>query len=87
MKLTISLAFILQPYFKVPKTIKLNATHYFIMKTPKKRELQQIDSSHSCEIDFKDLVKFNKVYIKELYSFLVNYTTLSLPNTLRLRKD
>ena len=76
MKLTISLVFISQPYFKVPKTIKLNATHHFIIKTPNKRELQQIDSSHSCEIDFKDFVKFHKVYIKELYSFLVNYTTL-----------
>ena len=41
-KLNISLVFILQSYFKVPKTIRLNATHYFIMKIPNKRELQQI---------------------------------------------
>ena len=40
-KLNISLVFILQSYFKVPKTIRLNATHYFIMKIPNKRELQQ----------------------------------------------
>ena len=31
-KLNISLVFISQSYFKVPKTITLNATHYFIMK-------------------------------------------------------
>ena len=31
-KLNISLVFISQSYFKVPKTIRLNATHYFIMK-------------------------------------------------------
>ena len=32
-KLNISFVFILQPYFKVvPKTIRLNATHYFIIK-------------------------------------------------------
>ena len=31
-KLNISLVFISQSYFKVPKTRRLNATHYFIMK-------------------------------------------------------
>ena len=42
-KLNILLVFISQSYFKVPKTIRLNSTH-FIMKIPKKRELQQISS-------------------------------------------
>ena len=41
-KLKIYLAFITQSYFSVPKNIRLNYTHYFIMKTPNKRELQQI---------------------------------------------
>ena len=41
-KFNISLVFISQSYFKVPKTTRLNATHYFIMKIPNKRELQQI---------------------------------------------
>ena len=35
--LNISLVFISQYYFKVPKTRRLNATRYFIMKIPKKR--------------------------------------------------
>ena len=39
-KLNISFVFVSQSYFKVPKTIRLNATHYFIMKIPKKRQLQ-----------------------------------------------
>ena len=56
-KLNFSLVFLLQFYFKVPKTIKLNAKHYFIMKVPNERELQQIASNHSSEIDFKDLTK------------------------------
>ena len=41
-KLNISLVFISQSYFKVPKTIRINARHYFIMKIPNKREFQQI---------------------------------------------
>ena len=35
-KLNISLAFILQSYFRIPKTIRLNATHYFIRRIPNK---------------------------------------------------
>ena len=79
-KLNISLVFLLQSYFKVPKTIRLNATHYFIMKTPNKRELQQIASSHSSDIGFKDFMKLHKDYTEELYSFLVDDTTLSSEN-------
>ena len=64
-KLNISLAFISQSYFKVPKTIRLNATHYFIMKIANKRELQQMTSNHSADIDFKDFMKLYKEYTKE----------------------
>ena len=56
-KLNISPAFISQFYFKVRKTIRLNAAHYFIMKICSKRELQQIASHHSSDIDFKDFMK------------------------------
>ena len=38
-KLNISIIFITQSYFKVPKDVRLNSTHFFIMKIPNKREL------------------------------------------------
>ena len=38
-KQNISLVFITQSYFKVPKDVTLNTTHFFIMKIPNKREL------------------------------------------------
>ena len=38
-KINISLVFITQSYFKVPKDVRLNTTHFFIMKIPNKREL------------------------------------------------
>ena len=41
-KLNISIVFITQSYFKVPKDVRLNSTHFFIMKIPNKKELQQI---------------------------------------------
>ena len=86
-KLNISLVFASQSYFKVPKTIRLNATNYFIIKISNKRELQQIASNHSSDIDFKDFMRLYKDYTKEPYSFLGNYTTLSSDNLLRFRKN
>ena len=45
-KQNIALVFITQSYFAVPKNVRLNSTHYFIMKIPNKRELQQVPFSH-----------------------------------------
>ena len=85
-KLNISLVFISQSYFKVPKTIRLNTTHYFIMKIPNKRKLQKIVSNHSSDIDFKESMRLYKEYTKEPYSFLVKDTTLSSDSPLLFRK-
>ena len=56
-KLSISLAFITQSYFSVPKDVRLNSTHYLIMKINNKRELQNIAINHSADIDYKDFMK------------------------------
>ena len=48
-KLKISLAFITQSYFTVPKNVRLNSTHYLIMKISNRRELQNITINHSAE--------------------------------------
>ena len=85
-KLNISTVFITQSYFKVPKDVRLNSTHFFIMKSSK-RELQQIALNHSSVIDFKDFMKIFKKYTAEPYSFLVNDTTLPSDNLLRFRKN
>ena len=73
--------------FKVPKTIELNATHYFIMKIPNKRELQEIVSNHLSHIDFRDFMKLYKDYTKEPCSFLENDTTFSSDNPLKFRNN
>ena len=86
-KLNISIVFITQSYFKVPKDVRLNSTHFFIMKIPNKRELQQIALNHSSDIDFKDFMKIFKKYTAEPYSFLANDTTLPSDDPLRFRKN
>ena len=67
-KLNISIVFITQSYFKVPKDVRLNSTHFFIMKILNKRELQQIALNHSSDIDFKDFMKIYKKCTTEPYS-------------------
>ena len=56
---------------------------HITIKIPNKRDLQQILSHHSPDIDFKDFIKFYKDYTKEQYSFLVNDTTLPSENPFR----
>ena len=85
-KLNISLVFITQSYSKVPKDIRLNSTHFCIMKILNKRELQQILLNHSSDIKIKDFIKIHKKRTAEPYSFLVNDTTLASDNPLRFRK-
>ena len=86
-KLNISLVFITQSYFKIPKDVRLNTSHFFIAKIPNKRELQQIAINHSSDINTKDFANIYRKYTAGLYSFLVNDTTLSPDNPLRFRKN
>ena len=69
------------------KNIRLNATHYFIMKISNERELQQISSNHSFDLDFKEFMKLYKECTKEPYSFLLNDTILSSDNPLQFRNN
>ena len=85
-KLNISLVFITQSYFKVPKDVRLNTSHFFIAKIPNKRELQQIAINHSSDISTKDFANIYRECTAEPYSFLVNDTTLASNNLLRFRK-
>ena len=58
------IVFLSQYYFKVLKTIILNAAHYFIIKIPNKRQLQQIASNHLSDIQFRYSMKLYKNYAK-----------------------
>ena len=81
-KLNISIVFITQSYSKVPKDVRLNSTHFFLMKIANKRELEQIALNHS-----SDIIKIYKKCTVEPYSFLVNDTTLPSDDPLIFRKN
>ena len=86
-KLNISLVFIMQSYFAVPKTVRLNSTHYLVIKILNRRELQQITFNHSWDIDFQDFMNLYKNCNTNQYSVLVIDTTLPSDNYLRFRKN
>ena len=82
-KLNIYVAFITQSCFKASKDVILNTTHFFIMKIPNKRELQQLAISHSSDMDFKDFIRIYKKCTDKPYSFLVSVSD----DPLRFRKN
>ena len=68
-KINISLVFITQSYFSLPKDMTLNSTHYLIMKINNKRDLQNIAINHSVAIDYSNFIKIYKECIKQPYFF------------------
>ena len=86
-KLNISLVFITQSYFSVPKDVRLNSTHYLIMRINKKRELQNISINHSADIDYQDFMKMYRECTREPYNILTTDTTLPASDPLRFRKN
>ena len=86
-KLNIFLIFTTQSYFAVPKNIRVNSMHYFIMKISKRRKLQQIPFNHSSDTDFKDFVNLFKKCTEKPYSFLVIDAIIASDNLLCFRKN
>ena len=84
-KLSISLVFITQSYFYVPKDVRLNSTH-LIMKINNKRELKNIAINHSADIDYQDFIKIYGQCTKEPYNILTIDTMLPASDPLRFRK-
>ena len=71
-KINISLVFIPLSYFSVPKDLRLNSTHYLIMKINIKKELQNIATNHLAKIDYKDFMKIYRECTKNPYSLFDN---------------
>ena len=86
-KLNISLDFVTKTYFAVPKSIRLNSIHYFVMKIPNKKELQQTASNHLSDIDFQDFLNLYKKCTAKPHYFLAINTTLASDNSPHLRKN
>ena len=82
-KINISFLFITQLYFKVPKNVRLNTTHFFIAKILNKRQLQEIARNHSSDIKNEDFINIYRECTAEPYYFLVNDTTLASNNPLK----
>ena len=86
-KLNISLVFITQSYFSVPKDVRLNSTHYLIMKISSRKDLQNIEIDHSADIDYKDFMKIYRECARGPFHFLTIDTTLPASDPLRFRKN
>ena len=78
--------FITQSYFFVPKDVRLNLTHYLIMKINNRKELQNITVNHSADIDYDNFVRIYRKCTRKPYYFLTINTMLPAIDPLRFRK-
>ena len=86
-KLNISHVFIIQSYFAVPKNIRINSIHHFVIKIPNKRELLQLHLIIWSDIDFQDFINLYKKCTSKPYFFLFIDTTFASDNSSRFRKN
>ena len=69
-KISVSIVFITQSYFRVLKDARLNSTHYILMKRGNKKELKRIAEEKSGHLDYKDFLKIYNCCTSEPYSFM-----------------
>ena len=86
-KVNISLVFITRSYFPVPEDVRLNSTHYLVMKTNNRKELQNITINHSGDIGYNNFGRIYRECTRKLHSFLTIPTTLPASDPLRFRKN
>ena len=86
-KLNISLGFIRQSYVSVPKEVRLNLTHYLIMKINNQKELQNIAINHTTNIDYQEFIKIYRECMREPFNFLAIDTKLLACDPLKFRKN
>ena len=84
--MNVSLAFLTQSYFKTPKDIRLNCTHYYLMKIGNKAELRAIADRHSTDVPYKDFIKIYNRCTSQPYSFMTVDTTFHMIIVLDLGK-
>ena len=86
-KLIISLVFITQSYFSVPKDVRSNSTHFLIMEINNRKKLHNIAINHFADIDYKDFMKIYRECTKGTLNFLTIDITLPASDSLRFRKN
>ena len=62
--------FLTQSYFSVPKDVRLNCTHYVLLKLNNRRELKNIAINHTVDIDYKDFIEIYRDCTREPFNFL-----------------
>ena len=70
-KSNIYLVIITQSYFKVPKDVTMNTTHFFIAKIPNNRELRDIAINHSSYVSTEDFTNIYRECTAEPYLLFV----------------
>jgi hypothetical protein len=74
-KINISVIFISQSYFKIPKMIRLNTNYFVLLKLPSNRDLNMILADASLGVDKKEL---NNIYKYAIHGDITNFLLIDL---------
>ena len=86
-KVTESIVFIMQSYFRALKDARLNSTHYILMKISNKKELKRIEEEKSGHLDCKNILKIYNYCTREPYSFMLIDTRPTASVTFKRKFD
>ena len=70
-KINVSIVFITQCYFRALKDVRLNSTHFSLMKIGNKKELKGIAEEKSGNLDYKDFLKMYNYCTSKPYSSMI----------------
>ena len=70
-KINVSIVFIRQSHFRALTDVRLNSTHYILMKISNKKELKRIAEEKSGHLDYKDFLKMYSYCMRDPYSFML----------------
>ena len=86
-KVTESIVFIMQSYFRALKDARLNSTHYILMKISNKKELKRIEEEKSGHLDCKNILKIYNYCTREPYSYMLIDTRPTASVTFKRKFD
>ena len=86
-KLNISLAFITQSYFTVPKDVRLNCSHFHIMSLSNPREVGSVAGQCATGISRQDFMRYYNKCTSKMYNCLTIDNTLVSNDTLKYRHN
>ena len=86
-KINVSVIFISQSYFRISRDVRLNSSHFILMKLNDPREINNIANNHSLTLSNKQFINLYKKSTINKYSCFVIDLVMDSSDPLCFRKN